>query len=180
MEENRKGTGVFYAVVGVATLVVAIVGATFAYFTATATVNGNDQIGGTTATASNATVTVARVYPTEGKAVESEKMVPLLPDRISDAINTTNHCVDKSGYIACHVYSVTVSNDDAQGNTIYVDTSLKLTVGTIANMRWAVMDGANSVTMNDEGTGVKGQVEGANTGFIGQDLALAGGASHTY
>ena len=34
MEENRKGTGVFYAVVGVATLVVAIIGATFAYFSA--------------------------------------------------------------------------------------------------------------------------------------------------
>ena len=29
--ENRKGPGVFYAVVGVATLVVAIIGATFAY-----------------------------------------------------------------------------------------------------------------------------------------------------
>ena len=35
MEENRKGPGVFYAVVGVATLVVAIIGATFAYFAST-------------------------------------------------------------------------------------------------------------------------------------------------
>lgn len=34
-EENRKGPGIFYAVIGVATLVVAIIGATFAYFTAT-------------------------------------------------------------------------------------------------------------------------------------------------
>ena len=38
-ENNRKGTGVFYAVVGVATLVVAIIGATFAYFSASATNN---------------------------------------------------------------------------------------------------------------------------------------------
>ena len=30
MEENRKGTGVFYDVVGVATLVVEIIGVTFA------------------------------------------------------------------------------------------------------------------------------------------------------
>ena len=41
-ENNRKGPGIFYAVVGVATLVVAIIGATFAYFSATAT--NNDTI----------------------------------------------------------------------------------------------------------------------------------------
>ena len=35
--ENRKGPGVFYAVIGVATLVVAIIGATFAYFSVTLT-----------------------------------------------------------------------------------------------------------------------------------------------
>ena len=42
-ENNRKGPGVFYAVVGVATLVVAIIGATFAYFTATVTTDKADD-----------------------------------------------------------------------------------------------------------------------------------------
>ena len=37
-ENNRKGPGVFYAVMGVATLVVAIIGATFAFFSASAEV----------------------------------------------------------------------------------------------------------------------------------------------
>ena len=37
MDENRKGPGIFYAVVGVATLVVAIIGATFAFFSASDT-----------------------------------------------------------------------------------------------------------------------------------------------
>ena len=45
MSDNNKGRGIFYGVIGVATLVVAIIGATFAYFTATAantaTIKGN-------------------------------------------------------------------------------------------------------------------------------------------
>ena len=36
-EQKNNGRGIFYGVIGVATLVVAIIGATFAYFTATAT-----------------------------------------------------------------------------------------------------------------------------------------------
>ena len=39
MENNNNGRGIFYGVIGVATLVVAIIGATFAYFTATASNN---------------------------------------------------------------------------------------------------------------------------------------------
>ena len=35
MENNRKGTGIFYGVIGVATLIITIIGATFAYFSAT-------------------------------------------------------------------------------------------------------------------------------------------------
>ena len=34
MEENKKGANTLYAVIGIATLVVAIIGATFAYFSA--------------------------------------------------------------------------------------------------------------------------------------------------
>lgn len=43
MKENNKnnGRGIFYGVIGVATLVVAIIGATFAYFTASATAVNN-------------------------------------------------------------------------------------------------------------------------------------------
>ena len=44
-ENNRKGPGVFYAVVGVATLVVAIIGATFAYFSAQASTGAEVSLG---------------------------------------------------------------------------------------------------------------------------------------
>ena len=48
--ENKNGKGIFYGVIGVATLIVAIIGATFAYFTAT-TASGQ-YLTGTAATAS--------------------------------------------------------------------------------------------------------------------------------
>ena len=43
MKEEHKNSrrGVFYGVIGVATLVVAIIGATFAYFTASGSVTNN-------------------------------------------------------------------------------------------------------------------------------------------
>ena len=46
---NENGRGIFYGVIGVATLVVAMIGATFAYFSAEAT-TGNSAM---TATAMN-------------------------------------------------------------------------------------------------------------------------------
>ena len=43
--ENNNGRGIFYGVIGVATLVVAIIGATFAYFSASVTAEGNVTAG---------------------------------------------------------------------------------------------------------------------------------------
>ena len=50
MENNNRnnGRGIFYGVIGVATLVVAIIGATFAYFSASVTGINNMETGSTT------------------------------------------------------------------------------------------------------------------------------------
>ena len=48
--ENNNGRGIFYGVIGVATLVVAIIGATFAYFSASITSNGIGAINSTVLT----------------------------------------------------------------------------------------------------------------------------------
>ena len=50
--DNKNGQGIFYGVIGVATLVVAIVGATFSFFSATA----NSNIDALTAAGSNVTL----------------------------------------------------------------------------------------------------------------------------
>ena len=120
MEENRKGTGVFYAVVGVATLVVAIIGATFAYFSAQATaetkVEGNTlDIGGSFA------VNVTKL-PKDGGKASSDNLVPakfgdnvtLTKDNAAAAVTSalTNKCEqadEHGGYTGCHIWKVTAT-----------------------------------------------------------------------
>ena len=113
-ENNRKGTGVFYAVVGVATLVVAIIGATFAYFSASANVSGDEIKGQTENLAGAFKVTVSKIdfgTNTE-RGVSSDNLVPTnIKSDSADNINValTGKCA-ASGYSACHVYKITASS----------------------------------------------------------------------
>ena len=51
MNNNNNGKGIFYGVIGVATLVVAIIGATFAYFAASAS-SANNAVSAASSTVS--------------------------------------------------------------------------------------------------------------------------------
>ena len=57
MNENNNGRGLFYGVIGVATLIVAIIGATFAYFSVNASITNNNGISGDTVNVSDTTIT---------------------------------------------------------------------------------------------------------------------------
>lgn len=102
--ENRRGSGIFLGVVGVATLIVAIIGATFAYFSASATGDNNVEV---TAYEFNADVVVDEIYKTKTDAAKN--LIPLTDANLLTAINKAG-CVDKNGYQACAVYRVTITN----------------------------------------------------------------------
>ena len=106
MEENRKGTGVFYAVVGVATLVVAIIGATFAFFSASAT--NNTVITGQTAEAANLGLEVKKLDTATGG------LIPMY-DNLADK-GVKNDCVDSNGNTVCHVYEIKLTNGKSPVN----------------------------------------------------------------
>lgn len=122
-ENNRKGPGIFYAVVGVATLVVAIIGATFAFFSAQATTNQND-IGGQTLDLSGAALTMtAQRYAFAGATVTNKKLVPA--DLTADAAGLgralTANC-ENAGYTGCHVYEITAgTTEDVTAATVTLD-----------------------------------------------------------
>ena len=147
MEENqRKGPGVFYAVVGVATLVVAIIGATFAYFSTgvdSGTIQGQTQnIDG-----SSLTLNVKKVVFT-GATADYNTLVPAFfgvdstkidaqtnPQGLNvktpaELTNTqlgsmlTNKCVN-NGFTGCHVYRIEIS---ANQNVTHANLLLGLTV----------------------------------------------------
>ena len=118
--ENSKGRGIFLGVVSVATLIVAIIGATFAWFSASVGSGENDV--NLTAYQFDAKLTVERVFPTAENA--SKKIIPFVPDKVlregpENKINNmnyalneaTNKCVDSSGYLVCSLYKITVTNN---------------------------------------------------------------------
>ena len=124
-ENNRKGPGVFYAVVGVATLVVAIIGATFAYFSAQASTNQNDISGGTLDIKDSFSVEAVRVYKSDD--VASDNLVPSDAGASIDNIKraVTAKCVN-GGYTGCHIYKITAKSAQTL-NTASLNLSLTQT-----------------------------------------------------
>lgn len=149
-ENNRKGPGIFYAVVGVATLVVAIVGATFAFFTATAD-DVDDVIKGQTTTAASVSLAVEQVSPaSENLKADSGRMVPLL-ESVGIQTALTKGCVDANGYVACQVYKITVTNGSAS-EAVLSTTSLKLDATNVTDLRWQVL--SDATTLADDSSAV--------------------------
>ena len=111
--EEKKGQGTLYLVIGIATLVVAIIGATFAYFSAQA--SSTDKIqGGTNDVGTSLNLTVDRVLFGAEAGDNYNNLVPaqltLSNDGIAKVVN--NKCV-ASGYTGCHLYKITAtSNQD--------------------------------------------------------------------
>ena len=143
-ENNRKGPGVFYAVVGVATLVVAIIGATFAFFSAQAT--STEDVTGTTATGANLALTVTRV----SDAATVANMVPMLDTDLQKGVTGTDSksCIDANGNTVCQVYKVNIAN----GSNIAVNVKGTMTLngGGATNMKWQVLTDATHVNASAE------------------------------
>ena len=149
-ENNRKGPGVFYAVVGVATLVVAIIGATFAYFSAQASTNEGDITGGTLDIKQSFSVEAVRVYKDD--TVASDNLVPsdagASIDNIKRAI--TAKCVN-SGYTGCHIYKITAKSGQTL-NTASLNLTLTQTGATdVAAWKYVTFTGEGDAAALVEG-----------------------------
>ena len=130
--ENRKGSGIFLGVVSVATLVVAIIGATFAYFSAS--VSSNEGAIGATAYEFDVKVTeIKMIQP--GNVDNLGGIIPMnVNTQVSGkgmllyALNdATKKCVDTNDYQVCALYEATLSNGGSQ------DVTLNLAVMTDTN-----------------------------------------------
>ena len=172
-ENNRKGPGVFYAVVGVATLVVAIIGATFAYFSASVTpADGSDAIGGTTQDikGSDLSLNVEKVV-FSGTTAKYNTLVPAYFDKTGDNLNVaapanlglpqvtsmmSNKC-ENDGFTGCHVYRITFSSNQ---NVTYANLLLGMQITTATTTNKEQWGYALFTVANDSG------VEAGNPGTI--------------
>ena len=142
MKDKRN---IMYGVVGVLTLMLSIVGATFAYFTATA--SNNATIKGNAATVTFS-VDVTKMTQVD---VKLGGLIPMSNNMMEQALtknaSTKGVCVDDNGNAVCQVYKITVVNTGT--SSMFVDGYVTLTNGSgtpadytsvngnATSMRWA-------------------------------------------
>ena len=166
--ENNNGKGIFYGVIGVATLVVAIIGATFAYFTATATndntIAGNAaKVGLDLAVEKVTTTATGDLIPLDQESPADEAQLPL-------ALKATPSCVDANGNTVCQVYKIKVTNNG--NSTAVLSGTLTITGATFQNLKWTTLDDAT--TYSD------GTINPISATQLEDSVSLNGSASKEY
>lgn len=151
MKENQKnnGKGIFYGVIGVATLVVAIIGATFAYFTATVSTNANNITGNMASI--NLALSVEKVTHVD----DTSGLIPMSNSMIEAAVNksgtnergTQSVCVDDNGNAVCQIYSITISNNSTAAVFIDGYTALRNSTEGNAGTPTDIESATNKTTM---------------------------------
>lgn len=136
--ENKNGNGIFLGVVSVATLIVAIIGATFAYFSASTQSDENAvEVG---AYEFKLSLSMNQIYP---DGASPTGLIPLDPDfeiEGAEAPNNTNllyalnvaknKCVDDNGLQVCALYQVSIENQAT--NPVTLSGVIKTTSNTPA------------------------------------------------
>ena len=137
---ERKGQGIFYGVIGVATLIVAIIGATFAYFTATAS---NDTTIQGNAASVGLTLSVEKVsHGDKGLVPQLETALSSAMKGMDSAGTGEDSCIDGNGNTVCQVYKITVGNTGTAEAKL--TGTLDLTEGSVTNLKWATVTGWGS------------------------------------
>ena len=158
--DNNK-TNTFNLVIGIATLLIAILGATFAYFSATAKSEENDVTvksayvsisydGGTEIKASNlipATQTVAlKKYQKDVAVYDPETDGEINTDYDTYRNDIDRKCVDAKGKEVCYVYQFSIESDGEVGGTTDILASIKINKNEFDNLSYVLYE----VTFKEE------------------------------
>ena len=173
--QNNDGKGITLITVGILTIIVAIAGATFAFFQVTAT---NNNITGESAYVANnleLKVTLSSTAAT-GKLVpqlEKTGTTNILQKAVTGATGKGS-CIDANGNTICKVYTITVTNKTS--TKFYVTGTLSLDAANMQNLKWAT---GTSATAGFDGTSTT-TVHPKNYTSLVSNVELAGGASKSY
>lgn len=177
-KNNTNKSGLIYAIVGVAVLIVAVAGSAYAYYSATAA--DTSTVKGTAGGGAAPTLTVKKESNASGNLVPIDKTAETLTkgakgwNTTSNAVNTSwnaaQSCTDKNGNTVCQVYSVTVKNNS--NTSVIYDISLTALSGTNTKNLDAVKMASNISVTN--ATSIKGVNKGICT-----TASVAGGGTST-
>ncbi len=177
--DNNKNRGIFYGVMGVATLVITLIGATFAYFTASINTKSNAVY----TQAANITLQI-----TEDFSGLKTGIVPVDEFTLHDAFATggyvgsntstlasaDNNCIDVDGNPFCSVYTFTITNPSTAAQTVYARMDVEY--NTFAS-NTATSGSGNTATCNYLGFS---ESAGVNSTRTLTDTGTFKGASATY
>lgn len=159
----EKKNNTFNIIIGVATLLIAILGSTFAYFSATARSKENDVTvksayvsisydGGTEITANDlipSTLTVALnkfQKPMESiGTIDDDTLTFLNPENSKDAMD--KRCVDALGREVCYVYQFSITSNGEDGGKTDINASITVNKNEFKNLSYVLYE----VTFAQEG-----------------------------
>lgn len=149
MKEKMKKRDVFYGVVAIATLIVAVIGATLAYFSITVT---SDE-GAVSATAATVSVTYE---DGEQVSMQADELIPSSFEVVqaayeiatADPDESTNVCIDANNQQVCSIYRFGVSSDVERN----VTAKLNSEYNGFTYLSYAVYDVTNGAWINLEGS----------------------------
>lgn len=150
--DNNKGQTIFLSVIGIATLLVAIVGATFAWFSVS--VQGNDKASSIIVS----TATLGNVIFTDGNEIKLENIRPENNSKATKTFtiaNTTEGATETIAYkITLEVTTNTLSPVSKIGETDYFVQSLSGTSTNNGTVATAITEASVPTTTTDLGSGV--------------------------
>lgn len=158
MRSDNKGRDIFYGVIAIATLIVAMVGATLAYFSVTAS-SGEGAINATAATVS--------IEYNDGQQVsaQADKLIPATLDVVkrvyekniktitSSTEVAANACIDDNSQQVCSTYRFTVRSDIERSISATLNnehngfTYLGYAVYDVTNDAWLTLDDDNNQSL---------------------------------
>ena len=138
--ENRRGSEIFLGVVGVTTLLVAIIGATFAYFSATAK-SGNESVAvGSTKVDLGYSEVTTRL---------KTDMIPATYTIAKFAATNAAHiaekgeCKDDVGNEVCSIYEFYIGNPGSA--EMPIEGSINVVTNGFTNLRFQIMDETGAI-----------------------------------
>lgn len=158
MRNESQSSNTFNLIIGIATLLIAILGSTFAYFSATARSAENDVTvksafvsisydGGTEIKASNLIPSSLNVALKKYQKEIYSEVKPFSPEDgeiIEDYdtyINDVDRkCVDAKGKQVCYVYQFSIESDGVEGETTDILASIKINKNQFDNLSFILYE----------------------------------------
>ena len=182
--DNNKSRGIFLGVLSVATLIVSIIGATFAYFVASASGNTDKVQAGAASVAGTLTLSETVDYR-QNMIPVTETIMKTSYKRTDAATGTgTGRCEGYSAaggntvYNLCSIYQFTVSNTASIAQTIYA--SLTANTNTFTNLKYCIFEGEAGTSDTEKVACRNMPAKGTTDSNVFSELIPATTGTHTY